>query len=466
VASDSTFDEKSLTDVANARPAKAEKLRLVVVAGPDRGKEVLLDQGTYTVGKSPQCDLTLTDGAVSRKHLEFAVIAEGVQITDLGSTNGSYVHGSRFDKIVATAGAGITVGQTELRLLPVSTGTRARSQADRFGEMLGQSEKMREVYAVLERVSMSDASVLVIGETGTGKELVADAIHNHSMRKKGPMVICDLASLPKSLIESELFGHVRGAFTGADRDREGAFSQADKGTIFLDEIGEMDLEVQPRLLRALERGHVKPVGTTQYKSVDTRVVAATNRDLVDEVKNGRFREDLYHRLAVVTVHLPPLRQRKEDIPLLVHHFLALAAEGAGRKTPQVRPEAMAALCDHEWPGNVRELRNVMERVVAIAPRADEIDLAVLGLEGATRAAGNAPGAAAAAPAGAAAGAAKDENGELLQFKDAKEHLIAGWERDYLRRLIEQCNGNVSLAARRAGIDRVYLHRLMKKHGLG
>jgi len=316
---------------------------------------------------------------------------------------------------------------------------------------------MREVYAVLERVATSDATVLIIGETGTGKELVAEALHNHSMRKKQPLVVCDLGSLPRSLIESELFGHVRGAFTGADRDREGAFVQAHGGTIFLDEIGEMDLEIQPRLLRALERGQVKPVGMTQYRTVDTRVVAATNRDLPEEVRAGRFREDLYHRLAVVTVHLPPLRERKDDIPLLVHHFLAAAAVAADRKPLTVRPEAMAALCDHEWPGNVRELKNVIERVIAIAPRAEEVDLALLGLEGATR-----------SPAGATAGAAlatSGEEGELVQFKEAKDQLIAAWERDYLRRLIDQSGGNVSLAARRAGIDRVYLHRLMKKHGL-
>ena len=453
-----SFDPKAGTDVAHARPVKPDKLRLVVVAGPDRGKEIALEQGTYTVGKATTCDLVLTDGAVSRKHLELSVLSDGLQIKDLASTNGSYVHGARFDVITASAGAGVTIGHTELRVLSAAAPIRPRSTADRFGEMLGQSVKMREVFAVLERVAASEAAVLVFGETGTGKELVAEAIHNQSPRKKGPMVICDLGSLPRSLIESELFGHVRGAFTGADRDREGAFVQADKGTIFLDEIGEMDLEIQPRLLRALERRQVKPVGTTNYKQVDTRVVAATNRDLPEEVKQGRFREDLYHRLAVVTVHIPPLRERKDDIPLLVHHFLARAAEEAGRKTPTVRPEAMAALCDHEWPGNVRELKNVMERVIAIAPKAEEIDLAVLGLEGATR-----------SPAGATAGAAiatAGAPGELLQFKEAKDQLIASWERDYLAKLIEQCGGNVSLAARRAGIDRVYLHRLMKKHELG
>jgi DNA-binding NtrC family response regulator len=455
VSGSDPFDAQQRTDVAQGRFGASDKLRLVVVAGPDRGKELLLDQGTYTIGKGPSCDLALSDGAVSRKHLEIVVLSDSVRVRDLGSTNGSYIHGARFSEITASAGAGVTVGHTELRFLPVRKDERPRSSKDRFGEMLGTSDAMREVFAVLERVAAAEAAVLVHGETGTGKELVAEAMHSHSQRKKGPLVICDLGSLPRSLIESELFGHVRGAFTGAERDREGAFEQADGGTIFLDEIGEMDLEIQPRLLRALERRQIKPVGASQYKTVDVRVVAATNRDLVAEVKAGRFREDLYHRLAVVTVTIPPLRDRKDDIPLLVEHFLANACAAAGRAAPPVTQDAMAALCAHDWPGNVRELKNVIERVVAIAPRADQIDMSLLGLD-----------ASAEGVTMASAAFASDRTGEFLQFKEAKDQLVASWERDYLQKLMEQCGGNVSQAARRAGIDRVYLHRLMKKHGLG
>jgi DNA-binding NtrC family response regulator len=449
------FDGQQRTDVAQARQGGGEKLRLVVIAGPDRGRELLLEAGTYTVGKAPSCDFPLADTAVSRKHIEFVVLSDGVLVRDLGSTNGSWIHGARFTELTATAGTGITIGRTELRLMPVRADTRPRSKNDRFGEMLGTSDIMREVFAVLERVAPSDAAVLIHGETGTGKELVAEALHANSPRKKGPLVICDLGSLPRSLIESELFGHVRGAFTGAERDREGAFAQADRGTIFLDEIGEMDLEVQPRLLRALERRQVKPVGASQYEQVDVRVVAATNRDLLAESKAGRFREDLYHRLCVVQVTLPPLRERKEDIPLLVSHFLEKVCAAAGRKPLEVTADALAALCAHDWPGNVRELRNVIERVVAIAPRAEIIDISLLGLDA------NAEGVT--MSAGAFAG---ERTGEFLQFKEAKDQLVAAWERDYLTRLVNECGGNVSQAARKAGIDRVYLHRLMKKHGLG
>jgi DNA-binding NtrC family response regulator len=454
-----SFDGLQRTDVAQGRMGLPDKLRLVVVAGPDRGRELELEQGTYTIGKAPGCDLALTDGSVSRKHLEIVVLSDGLRFRDLGSTNGSFVHGARFTEITATVGAGVTIGRTELRVQAArKDGGRPMSSADRFGELLGSSDSMREVFAMLEKVSASDAAILVHGETGTGKELVAEAVHSHSSRKKGPLVICDLGSLPRSLIESELFGHVRGAFTGAERDREGAFAQADHGTIFLDEIGEMDLEVQPRLLRALERHQVKPVGGTNYKQVDARVVAATNRNLLEEVKAGRFREDLYHRLAVITVTLPPLRERKDDIPMLVLHLLKEAAAASGRTPITVSPDAMSALCAHDWPGNVRELKNVLERVVAIAPRAEEIDLGLLGLDA------NAPGGM--APGSGGGGGIPEHTGEFMQFKEAKDQLIGAWERDYLTRLMEQSGGNVSLAARRAGIDRVYLHRLMKKHGLG
>jgi DNA-binding NtrC family response regulator len=308
---------------------------------------------------------------------------------------------------------------------------------------------MRHVFAVLERVAMTDACVLVHGETGTGKELVAEAIHRASPRGKKAFVVCDLASLPKTLIESELFGHIRGSFTGADRDREGAFEAADGGTLFLDEVGELELDVQPRLLRALERHQVKPVGATAYRTVDVRVVAATNRDLQAEVKAGRFREDLYHRLAVVSVKLPPLRDRPEDIPRLVTHFLGSVT----KDPPQVPPSTMAALRAHEWPGNVRELRNVIERAVSLGAGAPMLDAALFGFE---------PPLPMAPPEGASAPPRVDTD---VPFKEAKERLVDAWEREYVKQLLERAEGNISLAARQGGIDRVYLHRLLKKHGL-
>ncbi len=450
--------ESPPTDVVGPglRPRAPGRLRLAVVAGPDRGKVLDLGPGTFHVGKSSDCELVLSDGAVSRKHLKLVMLADGIEVHDLGSTNGSYFQGARFDTIVVGPGASVVLGQTELKVVSTDPPTLSTTDLPRFGDMLGAAPPMRHVFEILSRVAPSEAAVLVQGETGTGKELVAEALHTHSARKKGPFVICDLGALPKSLIESELFGHVRGAFTGADRDRMGAFQQANGGTIFLDEIGELDMDVQPRLLRALERRQVKPVGTSTYQTVDVRVVAATNRDLSAEVRAGRFREDLFHRLAVVRVQLPPLRDRPGDVPLLVEHFLGVAARNAGTSPIAVPPATMAALASYDWPGNVRELRNVLERAVSLAGGA--LDPVTLGLDDHTSRPGGHG-----AHAGNAAAPTVDVD---VTFKEAKESLIQAWEREYVQKLLDKASGNVSLAARQAGIDRVYLHRLMKKHGLG
>src|SRR5262249_53604828 len=312
-----------------------EKLRVLVLSGPDQGKQLLLERGSYFIGKAPGCDLVLTDAAVSRQHLELRVTEGGILVRDLGSTNGSFFGGARFSEVTVGAGAVVTIGGTELKLATIERSHPILpSASDRFGELLGPSLKMREVFAIAELVAQSDVGVLIEGETGTGKELCAEAIRSAGPRAKGPFVVCDLAGVSRSLIESELFGHVRGAFTGADRDREGAFELAHGGTIFIDEIGELELDMQPRLLRALESRKVKPVGAAQYRDVDVRVIAATNRDLREEVKAGRFRDDLYHRLAVVRVTIPPLRERKSDIVPLVQHFLA-------GKDVEVPPETMA-----------------------------------------------------------------------------------------------------------------------------
>jgi transcriptional regulator with GAF, ATPase, and Fis domain len=301
------------------------------------------------------------------------------------------------------------------------------------------------VFAVLELIAQSDVAVLIEGETGTGKELCAEAIRSAGPRAKGPFVVCDLAGVSRSLIESELFGHVRGAFTGADRDREGAFQQAHGGTIFIDEIGELELDMQPRLLRALESRKVKPVGAPHYRDVDVRVIAATNRDLREEVKAGRFRDDLYHRLAVVRVTLPPLRDRKEDVAALVQQFLA-------GKDVEVPSETMGLFTEYDWPGNVRELKNVIDRGLSLMGHNRVLEPSLLGLEAT-------PGA---APSGTNPQWPSVGN---EGFREAKERLIASWERDYVMQLLRRAGGNVSKAAREGGLDRVYLHRLIKKYGI-
>jgi DNA-binding NtrC family response regulator len=437
--------ELALPQVLSELPSD---LKLVVVSGPDRGLTLPLRPGRYVVGQADGCALTLHDPQVSRQHLEVVVDDSEVMLRDLGSSNGSFFDGARFQALAIGIGAQVQIGGTELRVVS-ELAALPPSTVDQFGELLGRTAIMRQLFTILERVAASDTAILLHGETGVGKELAAEAIHEHSTRASGPFVICDLAGVPPSLIESELFGHVRGAFTGADRDREGAFVQADGGTIFLDEIGELGPEVQPRLLRALERRQVKPVGGAAYRNINVRVIAATNRDLQTEVKEGRFRRDLYHRLAVVRIEIPPLRQRRDDIALLVDHFVAQAAQATRRPAAPVPPATMAMLARHDWPGNVRELRNVLEQALALSP-GPAIDTALLSvpepLPGA-RDGGHGPATAA------------------LPFRESREKLIEAWEREYLVDLLGKAGHNVSEAARRAGLSRVYLHELIRKHGL-
>jgi DNA-binding NtrC family response regulator len=408
------------------------KLRLLVVGGPDKGRHLDLESGSYRVGQAPECALVLADRKVSRQHLEFEVHADGVLVRDLGSKNGSYHKDARFTQITVGAGAVVRIGSTELKLVSgAERGHLLPSTQQSFGGLVGRSLAMREVFAVLEQIAAADAPVLIAGETGTGKEVCAEAIHAHSARKKAPFVVCDCAAIAPTLVESELFGHVRGAFTGADQTRQGAFAQAHGGTLFIDEIGELDLEAQPRLLRAIDGHQIKPVGASAYRDVDVRVIVATNRDLRAEVKARRFREDLYHRLSVLQVTLPPLRERKEDLPLLIRHLSSPA-------TLELQHDAEALLLEYDWPGNVRELRNVVERARSLS-HGDKLSADALGLDGG----GPAP----------------------HTFKEAKERLIANWERAYVADLLHRTGGHVSRAARVAGLDRVSLHRLIKKHGI-
>ncbi|WP_233612037.1 sigma 54-interacting transcriptional regulator [Corallococcus sp. AB045] len=412
---------------------------LRVLSGAEAGKTHPLKQGTYTVGKNPTCDIVLTDKAVSRQHLKLEVHAEHVVATDLGSHNGSFVEGLRFTAMELRPGSVITLGTTELKLVPEDTRERSLplSSRDRFGALVGGSRKMREAFTVLERLAPGGADVLIHGETGTGKDLCAEAIHQQSPRAKGPFVIVDLAGVPSTLIESELFGHVKGSFTGAQGDRAGAFERAQNGTVFLDEIGELPLDLQPRLLRVLERRQVKRVGGNDYFTVNVRVVAASHVNLEQAVQQGKFRRDLFHRLAVLRVTLPALRERPEDIPLLIDHMLKLMGRQPGALSDQTR----ALLMQYPWPGNVRELRNVVEQVVNLGEEA------LPDLE-------------------AHPGADGRKGPDLdLPFKEAKEHLIEVFERDYLKNLIERCEGNISRASREADIDRVYLRKLLRKHGL-
>ncbi len=433
------------TDALTPEQHEPVLLKLQVASGPDFGAELALERRTYRIGKAPDCDLVLRDRAVSSTHLLVEVLDGGVRFTDSGSTNGTFYRGARFQSLVLKAPALISLGRTELRLVPreAAAGTLPPSEAERFGGLLGKSLPMRELFAQLGRLASSDVDVLIQAETGAGKEVCARALHEQSARRGGPFEVCDLGGLTPSLYESEFFGHVKGAFTGATGARTGIFERAQGGTVFLDEVAEMPLELQPRLLRVLEQREVRPVGGGDYVRLDVRVVAATHRNLADEVKAGRFREDLYFRLASVVVTLPPLRERPEDVPLLVDHFLAALGKPASHLSPATR----ALLADYAWPGNVRELRNVVARVVSLggaamlpqAPPSARQELLLSREQAATEA--------------------------ELPFKEAKDQLVEAFERDYLERLLKRFDGNVTHAAKAAGIARVYLQKLMKKHGL-
>ena len=321
---------------------------------------VMVLRGSCTVGSSPSCDLVLAEPTVSRKHVTLEVGAEGVTVTDLGSRNGTFYLGHRIEKITLALGSSIQVGAATLTFTADTDALAGMVLAeDSFRGMWGVSLAMRRVFAMLARLEGTRVPVLVLGESGVGKELIARAIHEGSQPANAPMVAVNCAAIPRDLIASELFGHKRGAFTGAIESRRGAFEVADGGTLFLDEIGELPLAMQPVLLRALETGEIHPVGEERPRKVSVRLVAATNRDLEGEVRAGRFREDLFFRLAVVKIEVPPLRERPEDIEVLAQYF----ARGAGAAV--LAPDIIAVLQNHDWPGNVRELQNAVLAFLAV-----------------------------------------------------------------------------------------------------
>jgi DNA-binding NtrC family response regulator len=426
--------------------------RLRVVSGPDQGKEHMLDEGTTMVGTHADNDLVLTDATVSRYHLEIRVRRDGIEVRDLDTTNGTKHGGARIGSVVLTGAARLRLGKhTEMDVEPVDTNVElGEFGADRFGDVLGVTPPMKRLFALLAKAAPTEATILLQGETGTGKEAIAEAVHRHSRRSKGPFIVVDCGSIPHELIASELFGHAKGSFTGAGADKQGLIEAANHGTLFLDEIGELALDLQPQLLRVLDRRQVRRVGETQSVDVDIRVIAATHRDLRAMVKAGQFREDLYYRLAVVATYVPPLRDRKADIPALATWF----AEKMGRGSFAQSPALLEQLQRHDWPGNVRELRNVVERALSLGDAA----LADLG-ETSTGSRPSAP-----SPDEVAR---RQSNPDVLEmpFKEAKAQLVEAFERDYLSALLARHHGNISRAAAEAGIDRNYIHRLVKKYGL-
>ena len=420
---------------------RARTYMLEIVSGPEMGRRVQLD-GPLVIGSHPEAGLALTDSTVSRYHLELHPRADGVRVKDLGSTNGTFIGGARVTELLVEGDAVVTVGKTALRISATDAVVEAVDGPSSFGHVLGTSPGMRRIFGVLERVAPSDSTIVLTGETGTGKELFAEAIHQASPRRHKPLVVVDCGAIAPSLIASELFGHVKGAFTGAVSDRMGAFLEADGGTLFLDELGELPLDLQPMLLRALEAGTVKRLGENKPRRIDVRVIAATHRDLEGAVKAGRFREDLYYRLAVVLIRIPPLRERLEDLPLLIRHFVTQM----GRPDVQLSDPMLSRFAAYPWPGNLRELRNVVER-------------SLLG-------ANNDP--AAVLPPGEAPAVSSSRGGaEIAEipFKEAKDRLVETFTREYLETLLVRCEGNISEVARVSKLTRPYVHQLMSRYGL-
>ena len=435
--------------IENRTTLKVRKCRLVVSGGPDLGKEVNTDKERIRIGGHGTNDLVLTeDRTVSRHHSEVQYTERGYLLVDLNSTNGTWLDGRRIERAYLSQGSVVRAGQSEIRFSNVDE--EVTVEPDREGElcgMIGHSVKMRQIFGLIRKIAPMDVSVIIQGETGTGKELVASAIHQLSGRAKGPLVVLDCGAIPPNLIESELFGHEKGSFTGATSSRPGAFERASGGTIFLDELGELRTDLQPKLLRVLENREVRRVGGNDTMEVNVRVVAATNRDLQKEIQNGNFREDLFFRLSVINIQLPPLRQRREDIPLIVRRALEepeiVARHGRKRLTPQ----ATAMLMAYPWPGNIRELMNVVSHVLTFS-EGEDIDITHL-------------------PA-RVQGQQKEQPlpfNEHLSFKDAKEQLLENFEREYLSQVLKRCDGNISRAARESGLHRKSIERLVKKYAL-
>jgi DNA-binding NtrC family response regulator len=420
-------------------------------AGQPCNRSITVEGDRIRVGSHPSNEIRLEDRSVSRFHCALTAGPRGWILTDTSSRNGTYLGGLRVrDVDLPRTPCEIQIGESTLALSELGNSATAQIPAcEQFGDLHGSSIAMRRVYALLDRVAASDATVLVEGESGTGKELVAHEIVRRGRRAQGPFVTVDLSSISPTLIESELFGHARGAFTGAARERIGAFEAANGGTVFLDEVGEMPLELQPKLLRAIEARKIRRLGETAARRIDVRVIAATNRDLEREVNLGRFRGDLFFRLAVVTVKLPPLRQRLEDIPLLLRSMLD--SLGASEQLSLFTPQVLYEMSVHDWPGNVRELRNFVERAVILGSVQSIHDREE------TRLASDL------ADALQTSGWTEAELDD--PFKVAKEQLISRFERAYLTRLMERGEGNVSRAARQAKLDRMYLSRLLQRHGL-
>jgi len=455
------------------------RVRVAVIRGRDAGKVVESAGTTLRVGTAESADVRLLDDTVSREHCEIELNERGFRIRDTRSTNGVRVQGLRLFDVSASVPLEIAIGDTVLAITPLAEAeTRERTSVGAFGALLGESTKMRELFAMLARVAPTDLSVLVEGETGTGKELVAESIHAASARADGPFVVFDCSVVAQNLIESDLFGHERGAFTGASQARAGALEEANGGTLFLDELGELPLELQQKLLRCLQSGEFKRVGGRKLEKTDVRVIAATHRNLRAAIEAGKFREDLYYRLEGVPVHVPPLRERLDDIPGLVDHFLAEIAGVRGA----LPANALEMFRAHRWPGNVRELRNVVRRMQMLPEMPFKIESHTPPSEPSPVPSASTPpppSAAALSPdaanrshvyarvvrrlVGWLGSDAAYSRPDWLTLDNARREFQDAFELDYLEVLKLQSGGNKTRASIWAGVSRQAIQKLVRKH---
>jgi two-component system nitrogen regulation response regulator GlnG len=431
-------DRSTVTIAQEARPLPLGAVIRVLEAAATPSK-FRLRMGSCVLGAGGGTNILVSDPTVSRKHVSLTLVPDGVVVEDLESRNGTFYLGQRVSKMVLALGSRIRVGAVEVAIDADTDGLceQLPQGAPSYRGLVGTSAPMRRLFAILKRLEGSLVPVLVEGESGVGKELVARAIHEGSVRSSSPLVTVNCGAIARELILSELFGHRRGAFTGAIEHRVGAFEIADGGTLLLDEIGELPLDVQPTLLRALESGEMRPVGENEAKRVSVRVVAATNRDLEQAVKAGAFRGDLYYRLAVVKLSVPPLRDRPEDIELLAATFARAAGVG------ELPADVLGRLAKHTWPGNARELRNAVEAYAALGtlPDAKGPDLPLLDF------------------------ALRQIVRTDRPYAEQKELVAEAFARSYLHALLAKTGGNQSEAARISGLERSYLGKLLAKYGI-
>jgi two-component system, NtrC family, response regulator HydG len=434
-----------------------EPFRLSVVEGVDMGKSFELDGSQpyrVLVGTAGACTVQLTDRTVSRRHVGLDVVGKRVRISDLGSTNGTQVNGISITEAFLDGGELVTVGSTSFRLDRDDAATKVKlSTQTLFGQVVGASTEIRRLYPLCERLAQSSVPVIIEGESGTEKETLAESLHQEGPRAAGPFVVVDCSSVPANLLEAELFGYDAGAFAGSLTARPGVFEQANGGTLLVDEIGDVDLSNQAKLLRAIDRQEIRPVGGSRMVRVNVRLIATTTKDLDREVQAGRFRDDLLQRLAVARIELPPLRRRRGDIPLLVRHF---CRELQGDEK-SLSKELRRSWEDHSWPDNVRELRNTLARHLALG------ELANITEQG--------------GPAAMQAELdAVEEPGDVfdralvLPLGEARQKVVEEFERRYVERMLESHGGNVTRAAESAGVARRYFQilkaRVAKKKAEG